>query len=94
MVSRAALIVSGIAAPGYREILGVHMGDTKSFATWDETFRWLKGRGLKGVMFVVSDDHGGLTESELAALPRPMRQPAPGRRGGSGQAGVASARHG
>jgi len=39
------------------------MGDTESFATWDETFRWLKGRGLNGVMFVVSDDHGGLTEA-------------------------------
>jgi len=63
VVSRAVLIVSGIAASGYREILGVRMGDTESFATWDETFRWLKGRGLKGVMFVVSDDHGGLTEA-------------------------------
>ena len=63
VVSRAVLIVSGIRADGYREILGVRMGDTESFATWDETFRWLKGRGLKGVMFVVSDDHGGLTEA-------------------------------
>lgn len=63
VVSRAVLIVSGIRADGYREILGVRMGDTESFATWDETFRWLKGRGLKGVMFVVSDHHGGLTES-------------------------------
>lgn len=61
VVSRAVLIVSGIRSDGYREILGVRIGDTESFATWDETFRWLKGRGLKGVMFVVSDDHGGLT---------------------------------
>ena len=63
MVSRAVLIASGIRSDGYREILGVKMGDTESFATWDETFRWLKGRGLKGVMFVISDPHGGLTES-------------------------------
>ena len=63
VVSRAVLIVSGIRSDGYREILGVRMGDTESFATWDETFRWLKGRGLKGVMFVVSDHHGGLTEA-------------------------------
>lgn len=63
VVSRAVLIVSGIRADGYREILGVRMGDTESFATWDETFRWLKGRGLKGVMLVVSDHHGGLTEA-------------------------------
>ncbi len=63
VVSRAALVVSGIRCDGYREILGVKIGDTESFATWDETFRWLKGRGLKGVMFVVSDNHGGLGQA-------------------------------
>jgi transposase-like protein len=63
VVSRAALVVSGIRGDGHREIRGVRMGDTESFATWEEMFRWLKGRGLKGVMFVVSDSHGGLTEA-------------------------------
>lgn len=63
MISRAALIVSGIRADGHREILGIKIGDTENFATWDETFRWLKSRGLKGVMFVVSDSHGGLTQA-------------------------------
>jgi putative transposase len=63
VVSRAVLTVSGIRADGYREILGLRIGDTESFATWDETFRWLKGRGLKGVMFVISDNHGGLREA-------------------------------
>ena len=63
VVSRAALVVSGIRSDGYREILGVKIGDTESFSTWDETFRWLKSRGLKGVMFVVSDSHGGLTQA-------------------------------
>ena len=63
VVSRAALVVSGIRSDGYREILGVRIGDTESFATWEETFRWLKGRGLRGVMFVISDQHGGLVEA-------------------------------
>jgi len=63
VVSRAVLIVSGIRSDGYREILGVRIGDTESYATWNETFRWLKGRGLKGVMFLISDDHAGLTEA-------------------------------
>jgi len=63
VVSRAVLVVSGIRSDGYREILGVRMGDTESFATWEETFRWLKGRGLKGVVFVISDQHSGLVEA-------------------------------
>jgi len=63
VVHRAALVVSGIRADGHREILGVKIGDTENFATWDETFRWLKSRGLKGVVFVISDSHGGLTQA-------------------------------
>ena len=34
VVSRAALVVSGIRRDGYREILGVRIGDTESFSTW------------------------------------------------------------
>ena len=63
IVSRAVLIVSGIRSDGYREILGIRLGDTESFATWEETFRRRKGRGLKSVMFVISDQHGGLVEA-------------------------------
>jgi len=63
VLMRTALIVSGVRSDGYREILGVKIGDSESFATWDETFRWLRGRGLKGVAFVISDQHGGLREA-------------------------------
>ena len=97
VVSRAALIVSGIRDDGIREILGVRIGDTESFATWDETFRWLKARGLAGVMFVISDNHGGLTQdfrhfqgASSAALPGPsaaqhaVSQPGEAQVGGGG----------
>ena len=63
VVMRAALVISGIRMDGYREILGVRIGDTESFSTWDETFAWLKNRGLQGVMFVISDSHRGLTQA-------------------------------
>lgn len=63
VVMRAALVVSGVDASGNRQILGVRIGDTESYATWDETFRWLIERGLKGVHYVISDDHGGLTKA-------------------------------
>jgi len=63
VVSRAALTISGIRDDGCREILGVQIGDTESYATWEETFRWLKARGLSGVMYVISDQHAGLVEA-------------------------------
>jgi transposase-like protein len=61
IVSQGVLIASAVRAPdGLREILGVEVADTESEATYQEMFRSLKERGLKGVELVVSDDHEGL----------------------------------
>lgn len=63
VVSQGALIAIGINEEGYREILGLKIGDSESEATWSEFFTWLKGRGLRGVELIVSDDHGGLVNA-------------------------------
>jgi len=63
VVKRAALIASGIRSDGHREILGVKIGDSENYATWEDMFKWLKGRGLSGVYFVISDDHCGITKA-------------------------------
>jgi len=63
VVKRAALIASGIRADGHREILGVQIGDSENYSTWEDMFKWLKGRGLSGVYFVISDDHCGITKA-------------------------------
>ncbi|CAN5855442.1 IS256 family transposase [soil metagenome] len=60
IVSEGVLIVYGVSEDGYREILGVEVADTESEATYHELFRSLKGRGLRGVQLVTSDDHPGL----------------------------------
>jgi len=58
--SQGVLLVIGISEEGYREILGVWQADTESAATWSDVFADLKCRGLKGVRYVVSDNHQGL----------------------------------
>lgn len=63
VVSKAALIASGIRGDGVREILGLQIGDSESFATWSDFFTGLKGRGLRGVLWVISDSHAGLVEA-------------------------------
>src|SRR5215208_2703406 len=60
VVSQGVLVISGVRNDGMREILGVEVADTESEATYQEMFRSLKARGLKGVELVVSDDHEGL----------------------------------
>jgi len=59
----SALIATGVNAQGYREILGLQLGDSESEASWTAFFTWLKRRGLQGVDLVVSDDHGGLVKA-------------------------------
>lgn len=61
--SVSALIAVGINEMGYREILGLQIGDSESEASWTTLFTWLKRRGLQGVDLVVSDDHGGLVKA-------------------------------
>jgi transposase-like protein len=56
----SALIATGISREGYREILGLALGDSETEAIWAELFDHLKARGLRGVDLVVSDDHKGL----------------------------------
>jgi putative transposase len=61
--ARSALLAIGINDAGYREILGLQLGDSESERSWVEYIIWLKGRGLTGVDLVVSDHHGGLVNA-------------------------------
>jgi len=61
--SRSVMIAIGINTEGYREILGIMIGDSESEASWSEFFSWLKSRNLRGVDLVVSDDHSGLVKA-------------------------------
>ena len=65
VISKSALIMSGVNESGYREILGLRMGDSESEVSWLEAFRWLKQRGLHGVDYIISDNHSGLVKSAL-----------------------------
>ena len=59
----SALIATGINAQGYREILGIQLGDSESERSWGQFFGWLKDRGLHGVDFLITDDHRGLVKA-------------------------------
>jgi len=63
VVPMSALVASGINEEGYREILGLMLGNSETESTWTSLFEWLKSRGLKGVELVVSDDHKGLKKA-------------------------------
>ncbi|AEF94020.1 transposase mutator type [Desulfotomaculum nigrificans CO-1-SRB] len=61
--ARSVMIAIGVNTDGYREILGLMLGDSESESSWGEFFTWLKSRGLRGVDIIVSDNHGGLVKA-------------------------------
>ena len=60
VVSKAAVVATGVRADGVREVLGVDVGDSEDETLWSGFLPGLKARGLSGVRLVVSDQHSGL----------------------------------
>lgn len=60
---RAVLIALGISWEGRREVLGVELANRETETGWKGFLEGLKERGLRGVEFVVSDDHKGLRKA-------------------------------
>jgi len=63
VVSQGVLVAIGISAAGYREVLGCWVAESESEASWGAVFSELKQRGLRGVRYVVSDDHEGMVRA-------------------------------
>jgi putative transposase len=66
---RAVLIALGVNLDGRRCVLGVGLANRESSSSWKEFLSSLLGRGLRGVEYVVSDDHAGLKQSVTQVLP-------------------------
>jgi putative transposase len=63
VVSQGVLVVKGVREDGLRELLAVEVADTENEVTYEDLFRRLKDRGLRGVRLVTSDDHRGLVKA-------------------------------
>jgi putative transposase len=72
--SRAELVTIGIDWEGRRQVLGVEMANRESATSWKDFLLSLKRRGLRGVVFVVSDDHPGLKRAIMEVLPEAFWQ--------------------
>lgn len=69
IVSQAVQIAIGINEEGRRQILAVELASRESATSWRDFLLELKGRGLRGVEFVVTDDHPGLKRAIAEVIP-------------------------
>ena len=70
VVRDAALFSAiGVGADGRRRVLGVSCDPSEAEVHWRAFLDSLIDRGIRGVRFVVSDDHAGLKAARRAVLP-------------------------
>jgi putative transposase len=69
IASQAVLVAIGVDWEGRRQVLAVDLANRESRSSWKDFLLALKGRGLHGVEFVVSDDHPGLRAAIREVLP-------------------------
>lgn len=69
IVSKAAYVVIGVNADGYKDILGIWVGTNESSKFWLGVLNELKGRGVKRVDLFCVDGLCGFREAIEAAYP-------------------------
>ena len=72
--SQAVQIAIGINDEGRRQVLAVELANRESQTSWRDVLLGLKSRGLRGVEFVVSDDHPGLKRAIAEVIPEAVWQ--------------------
>ena len=72
--SHAVMIAIGINWDGRRSILAVELANRESTTSWRDFLVGMKERGLRGVGFVVTDDHAGLKKAIAELLPEAIWQ--------------------
>lgn len=71
---QAVLIAIGVNWEGRRCVLAVELANRESRTSWRDFLLKLKERGLRGVSYVVSDDHEGLKQAIAELLPEAVWQ--------------------
>ncbi|MGA1718730.1 MAG: IS256 family transposase, partial [Aquiluna sp.] len=69
VIDSAVLIASGIEPSGKRRILGVQVAQSEAEVNWRHFLETLQGRGLRGVLCFISDNHSGLKAARKAVYP-------------------------
>jgi putative transposase len=73
-VPKALVLAYAVHESGYREVIGLDVGECETEAFWRSFLRSLVDRGLTGVQLVVSDAHAGLKKAIAQVLGCPWQR--------------------
>jgi transposase-like protein len=74
VVRKALVLAYAVHETGYREVIGLDVGEAETEAFWRSFLRSLVERGLAGVQLVVSDAHAGLKKAIAQVLGCPWQR--------------------
>ena len=74
IVKKAAYIVLGINCEGFKEVLGIWIGENESAKYWLGVLNELQQRGVKDILIMCSDNLTGIKEAIDAAFPKTIQQ--------------------
>ena len=74
VVRKALVLAYAVHESGYREVIGLDVGESETEAFWRGFLRGLVERGLSGVQLVVSDAHPGLKKAIATVLGCPWQR--------------------
>jgi len=74
VVPKALVLAYAVHESGYREVIGLDVGECETEAFWKGFLRSLVKRGLQGVQLVVSDAHAGLKAAIAQTLECPWQR--------------------
>ena len=74
VVKKAAYIVLGVNAEGFKEILGIWIGENESAKYWLGVLNELKQRGVKDILIMCSDNLTGIKDAINTAFPNTIQQ--------------------
>lgn len=74
VTKKAAYIVLGVTEDGYKEILGIWIGENETSKFWLSVLTDLKNRGVKDIIIMCSDGLTGIKQAIEAAFPNTVQQ--------------------
>lgn len=74
VMKKAAYVVLGVTEDGYKEILGIWVGENETAKFWLSVFTDLKNRGVKDILIISSDGLTGIKQAIDSAYPKAVQQ--------------------
>ena len=74
VVKKATYVVLGVNEDGYKEILGIWIGENESAKFWLSVLTDLKNRGVQDILIICSDGLTGIKSAIESAYPNTVQQ--------------------